>query len=687
MKQVFLKEWRQGHLIALFGLLMAGLIGALWGIFTVAYVRDFRDQENVNGFCGVMYYVLPLVLAVFVGSGVFSAEVERGTLPLLLGLPFTRRAVWFGKLLAGLALAYSAIMLAVVPAAFPIRAAFEEVSFWAAAPDLFIWTVVLFCIAFFWSTICASIMGAVLATIVLFGVLFAGAWVVLGVLGGRLLGTGVLLDAELWMLATCPALLIGSYVGFARGELLQSKRRWVLPSVTALAAFAAIGLALVVVVRWETRYDRSGVERIDWQSVTGGSAVSLLAYGSPVKYRELEARWFRLGEPQYRSKHAVCVDLETGKELLVRREAHAPVVSPDGKLAAVLRGPRPLTWYDEQMSFPARTVEVWELGKHKLLYRGLPEEFKRGAAPNLEGAEWSPDGSWLALSGAGWWQWQQQTRSLLLMRPDGSQAQEVQVEDPRRNYWSSWDWEPSGQSFYLLQNVGRLLRYGLSDRKGEIIWEATASQQLPPQFSVSQGMVAVSPDGRQGAVALRADPYRGPGPGTALPASTDRFLVFIISADGARSQLIFRSPAAAGGEGDLSLLWSRDGKALYIYRYGPAVTSVGGPRSESRAELIVWREGAKAAVVAALPRPSWMYDTALLPDGGLLLSAADRLWSIGADGKVRPMPEVVSRSFAHGRLLGVDERGRAVLHKWEKDDRSYIAAADLKTGELTRIYP
>jgi len=483
------------------------------------------------------------------------------------------------------------------------------------------------------------------------------------------------------MLAVCPALLVGSYVGFVRGELLQSKRRWVLPSLAALATFLGIALILVVSVRWETCYVRSRVERIEWSSLTGGgSAVSLLAYGSPVKHRALEAGWFRLGESQHRSKHAVCVDLKTGNELLVRRETKPPVVSPDGKLAAVLCGPRPLTWFDEDMGFPLRTVEIWDLRQHRLLYRGLPEEFMDPVPPELYSAEWSPDSSWLALTSSRWrGEWGADTLPLMFMRPDGSQAHEIELGQPQ-SYWYSCDWAPSGEAVYVLEEGGRLARHSLAEAESETIWEAASCEGLPSSFRIRRGKIAVSPDGWRVAVALVGYPHQD----GAIMRQTDRFFVFLVAADGSRSQLIFKSSAdPVSGDEALHFTWSQDGKTIYLSRVVPVVR--GSRTADRRAEMIVWREGAKTAVLSALPAPSSELDTALLPGGNLLILSGKQLWFVCPDGKLRSMPRDVVRSFADSALLGLDNEGRAILVK--RKEGGYIAAADLTTGEVTRIYP
>ena len=147
------------------------------------------------------------------------------------------------------------------------------------------------------------------------------------------------------LLHTLAALLAGSYVGFTRGELFRGRRRWLLPTATALLVMLIISVPILAAARWTTRYDRSKVERITQPRITGGGHVATVyAEASQVhQLRSFERRWF--GDyPEYRRTYSVTLDLDTGKELLVLRETDPPVVSPDGTLAAVLPDLRPLTW-------------------------------------------------------------------------------------------------------------------------------------------------------------------------------------------------------------------------------------------------------------------------------------------------------------------------------------------------------
>jgi len=689
VKQVFIKEWRQGYLIALFGFLMGGLITALWGLLTVAWVKDWRDQEVVNGFCGVIYVLLLPVLASYVGAGLVASETERGTLSLLLGLPFSRRQVWLGKFLAGLALTISAVALAVLPGAIATRPALEEVHFWEILPDLAFGSLLIFIISFFWSTRCTTIISAFLNTALLtIGIaLFVLVW--MGFLG-TLIGYGPLLDGEIWALAVCIGLVVGSYFGFSRGDVLLSQRRRLLPLTLAVATFLCLSLPVIALVRWDTRYERAKVVEIKRPELTGGgSAISVYTRGSPVRFlREVEAKWFADAFPDYRANYVVCLDLTNGKELLTRRETRPPILSPDGRFAAVLRGPQPLTWLGDFDSFPATVLEVWDVANQRLLHRGTPPEGFAAGQGQIGWMGWSPDGQWIALAGD-----LRHRRygpgifhRMLLMRPDGSRVRVVHLEEPG-HLPQAWDWAPDGKSIYVLTADGVLICRSLPDNTADTIWEGPAAD-IPYAYRIEVGDAAASPDGRWIAVAMKVyyvpdSSYLATAP--ALDASGEYpkplLLVYLVSADGSTSQLLLEEPeerAISHSE----LVWSPGGDAFY-YIVGTH------PKQRGEAErvcVVAWTEASGRASLVTLSPGTPLDRTAVLPDGYLLVS----LWKQGCivtpEGRVETMPSKVADAFEDWRLVGVDARGRAIVTKWREKDNE-IAAIDLSSGEVTAIYP
>lgn len=678
MRSVFLKEWRQGRLIVIFGLVLAGLIPALWAVLSTVYVRDFRNQQNVDLFCGILYYIVPLFLAVVVGSGIFAAELERGTLPLLLALPFSRRAVWLGKLLAGLALTFSAIVLIFAPAVIARAPVLEEAQFWLLAPDLLLWTIILFCISFFWSTLCASIMGAVLATIILWALLAIAAWFAIGFLGARLLGTSVLLDAELWMLATCPALLTGSYVGFARGELLQSRRRWILPSATALAATLVICLALIGAIRWETRYDRSQIEHISWHaSITGGgSAVSLLALAQPVRLKRDAGGWLGPGQlPTHRSQHLVLLHLDTREELLVRRGTGAASLSPDGTRAALLVKPPGITWGSRGRGI--RRLEIWDLSQDRLLYRGYLQTTAPPSGPPgaplprrsaLNAVEWSPDSRWLTV-----YNMFGDKHEFLVMDPQGRDLRRLATKSL---LGGSWGWSRDSAVYYLDAGL-RVVRHSPVQNANHLVCDPRDFPEFPKGTAPEAGTLTVSPDGRFLTVSLlvresrSAREYRSGG-----DADGDQVVSFVLRADGSQPQLIYRN--LLGRSSTISnpgFFWSPDGRHLYFLE------------PKLRNSVLHW--SAQRAVVGRIPLPVSLtrgYIRLLPHSSGLLVWQERRAWTLDDREQLRPLQRDYLRWLDISSIVGFDAAGRAIVPRAEEVGHSLVSL-DLATGETTRIYP
>jgi hypothetical protein len=670
MRSVFVKEWRQGHMIALFGLLMGGLITALWGIFTVAYVRNWIDQENVNGFCGVMFYLVPLALAVFVGAGLFAAEVERGTMPLLLALPFSRRQVWLGKVAAGLALMLSAAVMAIVPGTIATRPALEEVGFWQFLPELALASALFYFGALFWSTVLATIASAFLSAIAS-AIGLAIVAVSLMVFGGRLFGPP-LVDIEVWALTAIPGLVAGSYLGFVRGEAFLGKRRWAGPLVTALAVYLVSMVALCGMARRMTRYDRSQVYKVGAAAVTAnGSAVSALTYASPVELtREADTRLYGRPNAGDRRVYSVAVDLDTKKELLTRREAGAIAVSPDGKYAAVLTGPRPLTWRGESSGNGGPIIEIWHLSRKRMTYRGVPARVSNGGLGSLE---WSPDGKWVALVSP-----ESTGVKIVFLGTNGMVRRTVTALGWYGFGSAAWAFARSGGVVYAMGGDGAVTRYDIASGTSGVVWTTTAAGLDPERWVLTMGRLAVSPDGRRVAVAVtayeRPESYRAPialGPGRR--SALGRSIIAVFESETRQARVVASSEEPAGDQAGLA--WS--GSTLYC------VSVLGEDWQSSRTQVAVWRVGQTQARIAPLPVRGPV-ETALLPGNRLLVA---RRWIIDSDARVTPTTGAVEDALAGSSVAGMDSQGRLIVTRWEGEEKSYLAALNVDTGQVTRIYP
>jgi ABC-type transport system involved in multi-copper enzyme maturation permease subunit len=664
VRSVFAKEWLQGHMIAIFGLLLGGLIVAFWGLLTATWVKNGDDQGAVNAFCGLLYLIVPLILATFVGSGLIAAEAERGTLPLLLGLPFTRRQVWLGKVLGGLALILSAIVLVILPGAIAAQPALEEVTFWQLLPELALAALLLFCCSLLFSSLSLSIANAFLGALGLSAALVIALIAFTFLAGARLTPYGPIIDIDLWALASCPALLASSYVGFTRGELFRGRRRWLLPIATALLVMLIISIPIIAAARWTTRYDRTEVEQITGTRVTGGGRVATL-YTQASSFRPLrsfEKRW--IGDrTEYRRTYSVTLDLDTGKELLVLRETDVPVVSPDGTLAAVLPDIRPLTWRGgEDLGLPKQSVEVWDLKTKRVIYRGLPKAFLRDRPPNIEYADWSPDGRWLALLSQDTHAWQPQGGRwrLLAMRPDGSQPQTVELHGGSYDR-PTYTWAPDGSTVYSFSAKGNVVRSTLPDGQTKTIW-SWRDESTPPMFA---GRIAVSPDGNSLAVSLIDD---SPTRGSAQPG---KFSVFVLSVDGKQSDMIWSDSSDPTLSYDLqSIHWAEDSSAVRVAR----LVGESQPR-HNRVEVITWRRGEDATAESKPP-----------PKGDPHAESSLDLRTLDPTGALTPVTTAALReALSHSSVVGHDHRGRIILRDW--DGPPAISAFDPATGELTHIYP
>ncbi|HUU53669.1 MAG TPA: hypothetical protein VMY87_02025, partial [Armatimonadota bacterium] len=584
-----------------------------------------------------------------------------------LGLPFTRRQVWLGKTLAGLALLLSAVVLVIIPGAIAARPALEEVMFWQLLPDLAVATLLLFCGALLFSSLSLSISNAFIGALGLSAALVISLIAFTFLAGARLTPYGPLIDIDLWALASCPALLAGSYVGFTRGELLRGRRRWLLPIATALLVMLIISIPIIAAARWTTRYDRDQVETVWKPLITGGGRVATLyTQASQVRpLRSFEERW--IGDStEYRRAYSVTLDLDTGKELLVLRETDPPVVSPDGALAAVLPDIRPLTWRGgDDLDIPKRSVEVWDLKAKRVTYRGLPKAFLRDRPPNIQYAAWSPDGRWLTLlsQDSHGWQPQGDHWRLLIMKPDGSQPQTVELHGGRYGRYDqpTYAWAPDGSAVYSFSAKGDVVRFTLPDGETKTIW-SWRDELTPPMFA---GRIAASPDGNSLAVSLiDYSPLQ-------VNAQPHKFFAFVLSADGKQSDMIWSDvsePTSSLNPG--SIVWTEDSSGVRVGR----VTLENGSR-QNQGETITWRRG-EAATIESKPPPG---------DGPTAPSDRD-LQQLDPTGALTPVTTAALReALSWASVIGNDHRGRIILRNW--DFPPAIFAFDPATGERTHIYP
>jgi len=668
MRALFTKEYRQSHLLVWMGLLLSALIAALYAVWSRKYVRAPVDQRDLDALCGYLLVVITGVMTLAASAGLFSSETGRGTLVYLLALPLSRSRIWLAKALAGLALVASGALLLIVPDALVIPGTVRELHLGLYLPDIVIWVLLGFSVTLFCSTLLQRTISVLLASAALLFALFLYvAWMV-GILGVQITGYDDALDVALVVLAIVPPVLLASLLAFARGELLQSNRKWAFALPTLVGGIAVVSLVLLGAVRYTYRYQRARVERIEGVELAPrGAAVTFTSLGSPAPLeRTSDHRWRRSTGASYRSRHLVVLDLKTGREAMVLPTTKMTALSPDGRYLAVLGGR-----FD---GHSARSLRVWDLRGRRRVLRGAPRKLQQPSIGPLEWVSWSPEGEWLVLQtssldprhGGG-------HESIVVMRPDGSQLAEivlweypepgiapeeaVGIEDTRI---TSWGWAPGDSALYTLTLGGRLVRHKLADGKAETVWEPRApsgTYQEGQQLWFSR--LQVSPRGEFVALSV-----------SLLASGESREahrLVLLVPADGSRPFTI------AQGTGAGLTAWSPDGRCLYLIGTRPF-------------QIMRWRVGEAEATRVAAPANLEVRDRSVLPGGELLVWTAAAAYMVDGQGRFGPLPSPEIRSLPqHYRLVGIDSEGRALLSG--RAGPPLLQAADLTTGRITKVYP
>ena len=678
MKALFVHELRRGRLFPVFGLVVGLLVAVLRGFYG-AYVpliaASLIDDEDL--FFGVL--LAAFVIALAGGAGLFASEVESGTLPALLALPLSRQRVWLAKVLAGLMLAVGAAT-ALVALSYPALPHRSVVMFRDDPWVLVLWWFVAFFAAVLSSALFAHMVSALMAALLFTGGIFVLTEVLATVCGGALLGYSDLVDATLWALALAPGLLLGSVMAFARGELLRSWSRWRFAAYAVLLYGGAVIVLIAGGFRWATRYERAHVDTVTVDLISpsqNGAVAVLYAMLSPI------SRQGAYQTSHFRSAYTVLVDLKTGRELAVRRGYAGAAVSADLRWAAFGYVPEPftLTWRPATILQGVSRIEIRDLRTGRVSYPSWPPKAGQYRYMNpFNSIGFSPDGSWLALISP---------MTVVLMRRDGSDAVAVPLWTGRHQYLypGSWAWDPSGKAVYALTTglTGRprpllLIRRDLPGGRTTTIWNPTQAVRLPPGYALNEAQIAVSPDGRWIAVALMAALTRPDGEFEGLA------FVFLVSADGKQSLLLWRTSPQNALVAPGDYVWSKDSGRLYWL-----VHPGSGPP-----ELLIWRRGRNEAASVPLPARSSPSRIALLPNGDLLIAGFRNLMVADENGQIRPFPSKrVAASLTgagrHYSLLGVDAKGRGIVAYWHSSPSglptSVLGAMDLATGKFKQIYP
>jgi hypothetical protein len=684
MKALLIKEIRQGKLFFFFGIGFALALIILSGVLSLWFTQF--SWPEISGALFLVGLIGTVFLALIAGAGLFAGEVDRGTLPLLLGLPISRPRIWVAKILSGLILGLtsSAVLLLLLGLVF--RAHFSEQlqpGQWKylIGNGLMLW-LSAFSLGSLISLLREPVISALMVTVLAFAGLAVLAVMTVFRWGGGLTGWGVWTDSLLWGSALLPAILAAGLFTFIKGELLWGRRKWLVALPVFLLLSGCSILALSGSVRWALRYSRPGVEAVyppeaDWN----GKNIALVALRSPCReitlYRH-NWRAFPRIDDSYRSRNLVLLDLASGREEQVIPSGFCGAVSPDGKRAALARPSAALTWWEIEMGLAGgEKFEILDLpsGKSRVCFN--PKKQWGTDQGYLYRISWSPGGSWLACNT---FISRFPYDGLLLSSPEGGKVRKIGLL-----MLDGWAWEASGRGIYYFDPSLRLIFSPLPSGEEQVLWQgATILPKFDPNRVRYIGM-ATSPDGRWLALQLsvrvldkgekdRPEYYR------------DRLWTYVISREGRQVYVLQQQQGASSRENMAASkpIWSADSSRLY-YLSG-RMTAISG-----EFELWLWRVGDKTPRVSSLPSftENKLPAIAFRPETDDLL-IWDKKGVLVADrqGKISPFPNDKVTALAKDHdLLGIDQAGRAIVLELPIGNHNSIGAVDLTTGELKQLYP
>lgn len=697
MKSLFLKELRQGRALPAFGLALGLLMPALYPIcLRIVDPMSQADVDAVRSNFAFALLCLPLFIGLFAGSALFASEADRGTLPLLFSLPVSRLRIWLSKASAGLVLTAlaSAVLLVVGNLLIPNPQGEPSIVASAYLPDMCLWTLFVYAVAVFVSTLTSHSIAATLAAFLLSGGLAAGI-ITVTQLGARLLGYDEVFDLAIWAGVAAVPLLLASALVISRGELLRSARKFLLGIPAFAIALALIGSLLIGAVRFATRYQRQDVELVTiWPSGNAeplGSPVPLISYADPTRYLRMsdsDGRWRRTSAghdpsdgpwPAYRSVYSVLLDPETGREFDVLRLSgktawRIAAVSPDGRLAATAYRPAGLTWGRQQLHHQPQTLRIVDLNPGNILYQAPPPNLTSNRYAGLRDLEWSPTGSYLAYDlppRVG-----EQASCLHIINADGSQPRTLPGDA------ADWAWSPSEDALYVLGQDMTVKRFRTDGKSNEAVW---APGPDDPHTRRTLPVSGISPDGRWLVLTEEQTAPVETRTGTAI--TLKRFGLRAISTHGKHAQVIWS--AVDPHRSTAPLAWSSNGSSLYLVVWED---------HPSRARLLRWRPGdaEPESLIAELPFNSvWLFavpgsDRVLV--WGQLRDEWPRqvheaaAFILDSAGHRKALPgQAAAPDFARGNSpRGFDDQGRLIF---QPTDRATLDSLDIDTGKVRQIYP
>jgi len=700
MKAIFLKEWRQAHLLPWAGLLLSALVVALYALWVILYAQTGQDVEDAEAFCTVVLLLATLVMALVATAGSLASEIGTGAISYLLALPVSRSRIWAGKALAALALAGLSAVLLFLPASIAIPGVRHDLQrALLYLPDVAVWMLCVLAITLFCSTLFARPLTVFLvapATAIALGLLFLLGINFLHFLVLRYdYGSYPSADFSLWALLATPPFLLASWVAFRRGELFDSRRHRLLGLAVLGGGLAAVALLLYAGGRWEWRYVRGQVVTIAATSLPpGGKVAALLVRGNPAPISRDPRKGWQFGDErtgQPRNEHVLLVNLATGREVVWSEGGRQAGGRPfDGQLN-VLPSPdgRLLLQAEENSRSDATRLRVWEVASRRCLLDQVVPLLSWGRDSSISGElarAWSPQSRWLAwdrmasnVPPGGTMPAGQEVREtwyLAVVRSDGSLKRELTLTQiayrPHQNGPDgrpvrvspetivSWKWAPD-DSLYLLNDKGELSRYAPADGSRTLLWRGPAL--LPgPDWHADSAELSASPDGRHLAVYLHiARVY--PATETHPEGHQARSHVFLLAFDAPKPRLLADITDNLPPQLPPPLTWSGEGRLLLI----------GFER--------FWQEGLTQPSPVAVParsNPNQWHQT--FPFGSGVLVWGPDTFVVDARGQVRRLDPHTVVSVPQG----TDAQGRLIVRHW----RASLAALDPRRGTTPLpIYP
>ena len=742
MRALFIKELKQGRPLLIFAAVMAVLLVVAYpavGRFLLLY--GGLEPEVLSFAFGIAAAAIIPLFAIFASSGILSGEAHAGTLPVLLGLPLSRLRIWAAMALAALALTAGGAAVVLIITRMALRSPFLSLSLTAHLPDAICFAIFLLSVGLFCSSLARSVTAALACAVLLAGGFVGGASALVFYYGAPITGLPIL-DLALWCFVCSPALLLGSAMSVARGELLTGFRKWLFAIPMTVVALALTIVIVCGAARIGTGYRRSAVEAVGALGVVpGGKLLPLLTAGGgftvsrargdlltaePLQEPTLGAmlRELRGSFRCYTRVYGIALDLETGKEALVERAFGPKLSGPgfsmgyssgpgmsmgcsaDGRWVATLTARQGLTWGRNESAPPE--LRIYDGPTGRLVAKGDPDILS--ISDWGEQLLWSPTGKYLSVVRGSYGGWHDRKVVVRVVDRDARPLSKAPI------ILDSACWSPVEDVLYGIDANGAVCRLSPDGRQKEVIWSPVPGMRKADRWFDRE---SISPDGRW--IVMR-DAVEGIGPRGEARGRLDA--IRLIDARSGKPETLWRAQTNYASPGryledssSTAMRWSSDGQTLYALRHyrdkwarsqtalnryqlmrwspgEPGLKAIGSEIEASHVRLLV-PPGSQEALLWI-----WQQEWGEPDEHGFAppRTIGEELLSVSREGEIKRLPDAHWPGFrgSPGRELGFDSRGRLIYLAAEESESGAVAEApvyrsvealDLTTGEVARIYP